>query len=1026
MSGAKPQPIEDGRFEVKKDGIDAVILFPSLGTPALVDTSKKLTVIVAVHDNSMNKLKELDKKRKGYTPGDAVGVDGAVIMHSHLYLVDWGRNHPHANTEQTYLGHFQDLTLNRHLIYQSHTRARERFTQKEVPDYKVWYLGELKEKNVNPLHIYTREGGNTPFGNLADSAVKLYQEHKYTHLFQLEFYNFEEANLAGKEKELKELVWVWGDAAGVFSTRSDTYEKPGDTVLLTNWEKNLGTEENGGGGWFTKGEPVLKKDPTYERIYRTRDAWISNSNEELSMYSLLNPGSRSANKPYQKDKLPAASQKDTHFLLARHPVFICTKQHLEIGVVGDMHVSIRQALYTQTNCQVIPGAPLEDSPNIGLSLNEFLASSREILTAVCKQCDVLFIAGDIIDHDRNMHPGRCADEISRTGQLWQKVNYSDAKNKKYYPRFIDSIVVHELLLLCMDQGTPVYFVTGNHEGYEEPYGISPRAGISPEAHGAYGHANFLANAGIPCDHNLTIYEAVLLYGEHYHKCQQLPQNFNDDVISRYYQWFTPWHDVVVPYLKNNYIFFGWGKKEGYVKTSFAGGKSLPRAYSCMSDAQLKLLVYAASDTAKKNVLCSHFTYIAYDTALPLKDANNELLRGKVTFEPSTVYAAGQAVSEAYTVLEPASPAMFGLGALGESLKAAGKAGTAYCATNIGSFTEKLHETWSLLAENRIHYTISGHTHRSCVYSVDRQHAANGWADKTLKPYSDPESVQWNTIDKFTASPAPTVTVAPAPFTGERMPRVFTLAPNGANMIVAGSAGPMSGQNVEGEFGGYGMDKPQGLIFSQEKNTVSVVRTGGTKPRLAAVAGAIQVIGGEFPFGTNYGSTWLYDKFQTGKIYFGNVVTTTWGGQYYIDVNEKWIKTFGSVPFAYLKLYVVVIQEREPLAIPFQFNVDQFEKNRVYFKEYTDDFYTYLEDIRWTHPGAIETEGAFLTMHFDKGACKSRFIENYDTSHPLIFCVKLQKTPFLRHSEIVMSTNDIPPFKFYKRFEEYSNAKDLGK
>ena len=70
---------------------------------------------------------------------------------------------------------------------------------------------------------------------------------------------------------------------------------------------------------------------------------------------------------------------------------------------------------------------------------------------------------------------------------------------------------------------------GNHEAYDQPYGVSPRLGQfwrnNPE--GA-----MRANDGIPADHNLTTNEATLLYGPLYYDYRKT-HNFE----ARHQEWF---------------------------------------------------------------------------------------------------------------------------------------------------------------------------------------------------------------------------------------------------------------------------------------------------------------------------------------------------------------------------------------------------------------------------------------------------------------------------------------------------------
>ncbi len=52
--------------------------------------------------------------------------------------------------------------------------------------------------------------------------------------------------------------------------------------------------------------------------------------------------------------------------------------------------------------------------------------------------------------------------------------------------------------------------------------------------------------------------------------------------------------------------------------------------------------------------------------------------------------------------------------------------------------------------------------------------------------------------------------------------------------MAGSGGPITRQNREGEYAGYGMEAPQGLKLDTKIGKVSIVRDAQTKPRMAVL------------------------------------------------------------------------------------------------------------------------------------------------------------------------------------------------
>jgi hypothetical protein len=64
---------------------------------------------------------------------------------------------------------------------------------------------------------------------------------------------------------------------------------------------------------------------------------------------------------------------------------------------------------------------------------------------------------------------------------------------------------------------PIFLIAGNHENYADIYAISPRTKgtLSDKAKEEPGSGWRRANEGVPADHNLSIYEACLMYGPDY-------------------------------------------------------------------------------------------------------------------------------------------------------------------------------------------------------------------------------------------------------------------------------------------------------------------------------------------------------------------------------------------------------------------------------------------------------------------------------------------------------------------------------
>ncbi len=110
----------------------------------------------------------------------------------------------------------------------------------------------------------------------------------------------------------------------------------------------------------------------------------------------------------------------------------------------------------------------------------------------------------------------------------------------------------------------------------------------------------------------------------------------------------------------------------------------------------------------------------------------------------------------------------------------------------------LYETYML--PGKIHYTFSGHSHRAGVYRLTGE---PGYVTRKITTRGD-------------------------------YPDGYTHPDGTACLLVAGSGGPITRQNREGEYAGYGIEAPQGLKLDTKIGKVSIVRDAQTRPRMAVL------------------------------------------------------------------------------------------------------------------------------------------------------------------------------------------------
>lgn len=809
------KPISDGKFSQDLKGIKAVILFPSLTTPCLLKQEGVMRVVVAVHTDHMDDPEKQVLPK--FSKGQRLTASIARKFHSHMALVPWGNTILNeCQNDEHYRSHFNDLARECYLIFYGHAQALGASEQGEDSDMWCagWYLQELPEKDDLRISLFEGQGDKpaSPFGVLHNAAVRMYYENGYRHLFQLNF-----QGIPHRPKGLYELSWLYFDHDTMVNLKdAHLYEahlrcKPGDDLLTKILEEGLSERKvyNVKESYVEIETPVITptipqaggKDLLQANVgTEPRPGICDNTPVHIKQYKLHSPGTIFLNSdgkpkpPYafaevsytesssftrktlSREEVAFMSQKNGPLLTARHPVYIAGSELLSVGVVSDIHISSRQTLYKFIAAQTIPGADETDSPFIGPLAHDNLQSARNLLRGVAKNEEsAIVITGDIYDHARNCDPGVCLEHIKTTGDLWYYLNYDGHKYKspRTYPRHIDGLMMVSLILEAYNQNKrPVFFVTGNHEAYEHPYGTSPRL---------LDKTSIKANGGIPADMNLTFYEATLLYGENYH-CYHTPINFTSENMNWAYAVLTPWKDCVVPYGdKQNLILLGWGDDEDIRIT---GGPTLPRANKSCSGNQLALLNAVSNKTAQDstNILFSHFPLVSYDESIPLIAPDGDQAGvGLLLAEGGPQIAMTECNS-------PVTAGTVGMnqGAL------------LYFMTN-----------------KKIPYSISGHSHRPGVYHFSVDTGFEGLTLLTARGLGP----------GLLAQSSPDAGVA---LDLSHKPEMLPLA------MVCGSSGPYGRQNLYGEFNGYGMEKPQGLVFDPGNKRVSFVNSGAPKPRLAVV------------------------------------------------------------------------------------------------------------------------------------------------------------------------------------------------
>jgi hypothetical protein len=470
-----------------------------------------------------------------------------------------------------------------------------------------------------------------------------------------------------------------------------------------------------------------------------------------------------------------------------HPlVYYNNLSYANIAHLSDLHVNSRQNILAKSKARVIDYSVEGDggtekerdrkiSPEIGSMINVCSRNIKELLERMGgdKDVDILMLSGDLIDHIKNVYISEVEDFAKYSPgvkKVWETVALDDNYEERYQA-FVDYISFYSLIVdFYRKYGKPIYVVSGNHDCYLEPYGIFPRV-VSDWIE---------ANPGIPADHNLTIYEAVLAFGDSTWDELKLPAlrgffkgSMYLDKLAWFYSVLTPFSDFMLQ-LPNQYLAgMAWGDEEdvkGDIFDDYQQGSwkqalgHLPRADLAISDKQLDMLGKARNKN-KGIILTSHFTFVSYRDEVPF-DINRE---GDVEYD----------------------------------------IGWDPCKYDMGTFETHRKEVYEgYLAENpsRLQCVLTGHSHRKGLYTVLR-------VDKTWDNSVKTAVAKLTDFPKFASE-------------GKRTDSV---------VIVSDSAGPVPRCNYKREFDGWGSDNPSGskVVFGNDGSIYSIepVKTS-VRPRFA--------------------------------------------------------------------------------------------------------------------------------------------------------------------------------------------------
>ncbi|MDR2444243.1 MAG: hypothetical protein LBE31_12095 [Deltaproteobacteria bacterium] len=678
-------PIGDSKFILNLKGVKGVILFPALGTPAILKQGDPLTVILAA-DESSYKLLEKDGVIK---PGLRLRISLALKFYTQLLLRPWD-SYDGLSDYHGYLQRLKNTALVRNNLYGSRDSAVKRF---EAGDFYGFYLGTidegLNEDGDIPVNLYRPGSINQePFGVLHSSAASMYREAGYRWLFQLTFktdnltpvvqntvmelvFLYLDWQLRNEGKVVKTLKPAMGSDNEAFRSKNnmlsdnrepireaaDYLENPGDELLLEIFDREV---NKGDGSRGDEGDDAKELKGLLRPIAKNLVPTLKESSKEIFFFRLFNPEPREFNlrEPSQNPRdaakgvpgdaaraqpkrLSYISSSDGLFLASRHPVYFTNKNYLDIGTIADTHFNSRQALSKLVAPQMIEGAPISDSPFLGAISREAILPTLRLMKNLGAKSDVLLWSYDLYDFVKSIKPDEVViaasgsdakTPVRRTSDLWRYLKFSDNVNSySLYPGYIDAVMALSM-------------VHSHYKNIQKPLALV--AGSLKARDNHYGNLRLInksrikTNASIAIDNNLTFYEAALLFGREFqdtyllNKQNNLKQraNFpNDENLKWFYQTVTPWKDALISIGdRQNLLLLGSGGSQDSAQSKATLGAGAPQADKAITIDQLSLARAAAKKIGAINIMASHFSEASNEIS-ELIETKEEVKKEKIHF-----------------------------------------------------------------------------------------------------------------------------------------------------------------------------------------------------------------------------------------------------------------------------------------------------------------------------------------------------------------------------------------------------------
>lgn len=385
--------------------LEAIILYPSLGTPmVLKQGQRKCSLIVGTGADALAAF-DVDAQRNG------IAKNGHLYVDRHLRLSAIDAQKP-LDT---------DITVGE--LY-----ADGKDCQNGEKHIRVWHLGRaLPGKLIRDRHgAYAPArpaGGGSPVHRSNGRPLAILAQQ----------------SLEAVYPSLSELWEVQLDL-------DPLYKKIGSDAFM-NWSWMVQTTKRHRDDADNRGNFFLRFDH-HEPQDRHIDNFLRKQCEDAHHHyphgRLYERDTEAKADPRNMDPI---NQKDVQRLQSWHPVIRATRLPLKLGHVSDVHVNVRHHAMSRSPAKVLEDAPAGDwNRPVGERVCHSYMALKELFQQVGKsgQPDIaMLLTGDLLDFNRNIDP---ADMPTAIGEQWKTFNVlNKVDDKTLYKRGMDDILVYSLV-----------------------------------------------------------------------------------------------------------------------------------------------------------------------------------------------------------------------------------------------------------------------------------------------------------------------------------------------------------------------------------------------------------------------------------------------------------------------------------------------------------------------------------------------------------------------------------------------------